>query len=226
MTFNFIKLESLDFDLNSETTDSGRKYVTPNGERYPSVTTVLGELNKKAILEWRKRVGEEQANKISGRASRRGTKLHSLCEQYLLGDLSDMKRRSLMPLDKMMFNQLKSSLDENVNNIHCLEQALYSHKLRIAGRVDLIAEWNGELSVIDFKSSTKEKKEENIQNYFMQCTAYSEMFEEITGIEINKIVVAIATEEQVPQFFIKHKKDYLDKLVKHVEDYHINKNQY
>jgi len=226
MTFNFIKLESLDFDLNSETTDSGRKYVTPNGERYPSVTTVLGELNKKAILEWRKRVGEEQANKISGRASRRGTKLHSLCEQYLLGDLSDMKRRSLMPLDKMMFNQLKSSLDENVNNIHCLEQALYSHKLRIAGRVDLIAEWNGELSVIDFKSSTKEKKEENIQNYFMQCTAYSEMFEEITGIEINKIVVAIATEEQVPQFFIKHKKHYLDKLVKHVEDYHINKNQY
>lgn len=226
MTFNFIKLESLDFDLNSETTDSGRKYVTPNGERYPSVTTVLGELNKKAILEWRKRVGEEQANKISGRASRRGTKLHSLCEQYLLGDLSDMKRRSLMPLDKMMFNQLKSSLDENVNNIHCLEQALYSHKLRIAGRVDLIAEWNGELSVIDFKSSTKEKKEENIQNYFMQCTAYSEMFEEITGIEINKIVVAIATEEQVPQFFIKHKKDYLDKLVKHVENYHINKNQY
>ena len=226
MTFNFIKLESLDFDLNSETTDSGRKYVTPDGKRYPSVTTVLGELNKKAILEWRKRVGEEQANKISGRASRRGTKLHSLCEQYLLGDLSDMKRRSLMPLDKMMFNQLKSSLDENVNNIHCLEQALYSHKLRIAGRVDLIAEWDGELSVIDFKSSTKEKKEENIQNYFMQCTAYSEMFEEITGIEINKIVVAIATEEQVPQFFIKHKKDYLDKLVKHVEDYHINKNQY
>lgn len=219
MIFSFVKLPSLDFDLESKTTETGRRYVTPAGKMYPSVTTVLSSYNKKAIMEWRQRVGEETANKISVRASRRGTQLHSLCEKYLLGELTEMKRKSLMPLDKMMFNQLYPILNESVNNIHCLEQALYSDELKLAGRVDLIAEWDGELAVIDFKSSTKEKKEEYITNYFMQCSAYSEMFGEITGIEINKIVVAIATEEETPQIFVKNKSNYLPQLKQFIHQY-------
>ena len=94
MTFNFIKLPELDFDLKAETTEEGRRYVTPEGRKYPSVTTVLSSYNKKAIYEWRQRVGNEEANKIAGRASRRGTQLHTLCEKYILGELTEMKKQS------------------------------------------------------------------------------------------------------------------------------------
>ena len=218
MQFNFVKLPELDFELESETTESGRRYTTPSGQKYPSITTVLSSYNKKAIMEWRQRVGNEEANKIATRASRRGTQLHTLCEKYILGELSGMKMQTLMPLDKMMFGQLRPILDEYVGDVYCLEQPLYSDKLRLAGRVDLIAEWDGELSVIDFKSSTKEKHEDNIRNYFMQCSGYAEMFEGITNKPINKIVVAIATEEEIPQVFVKDKKDYLIEL-----NYFINK---
>ena len=219
MPFNFIHLPELDFDLKAETTEQGRKYVTPEGKKYPSVTTVLSSYNKKAIYEWRQRVGNEEANKIAGRASRRGTKLHTLCEQYILGDLTEFERLKLMPLDKMMFGQIKPMLDNHVNNVYCLEQALYSDILRLAGRVDLIAEWDGEISVIDFKSSTKEKNENNIRNYFMQCSAYAEMFEERTKMPVEQIVVVIATEEQIPQIFVKNKKDYLAELNQYIDNY-------
>ena len=219
MPFKFIKLSELDFDLKAVTTEDGRRYNTPSGEMYPSVTTVLADYNKKAIMEWRQRVGAEEANKIATRASNRGTKLHSLCETYLLGELSPKKVASMMPLDKMMFKQLRPKLDEFVDNIYCLEQALYSHQLRMAGRVDLIAEWDNELAVIDFKSSTREKSEDKIQNYFMQCTAYALMFEEITGKTINKIVVAIATEEEVPQIFIRDKSNYINGLNTYIQNY-------
>ena len=217
--FNFVKLEELNFDLVAKTTESGRKYFTPTGNAWPSVTTVLSAYNKKAIMEWRKRVGEEEANRISGKASRRGTKMHSLCEDYILGKLNGIHLQKLMPFDKMMFSQLRPFLDTHVDNIYCLEQALYSDKLKLAGRVDLIAEWDGELAVIDFKSSTKEKKEEYIANYFMQCSAYAEMFEEITNREINKIVVAIATEEQNAQIFVKDKSNYLQQLNQYIDKY-------
>lgn len=219
MSFTFVTLDSLNFDLNSETTESGRFYTTPTGVRYPSVTTVLSKDTKEGLQKWIDRIGVEEANKIKNRAGNRGTKLHSLCEEYLKGELSKMKMSRLMPFDKMLFQQLYPLLDKHVNNVYCLEQALFSHKYKLAGRVDLIAEWDGEIAVIDFKSSTKEKKEEYILNYFLQCTAYSEMFEEITGKEITKIVVAIATEEQSPQVFIKSKYNYLSELQKVVDNY-------
>lgn len=219
MSFTFVTLDSLNFDLNSETTESGRFYTTPTGVRYPSVTTVLSKDTKEGLQKWIDRIGVEEANKIKNRAGNRGTKLHSLCEEYLKGELSKMKMSRLMPFDKMLFQQLYPLLDKHVNNVYCLEQALFSHKYKLAGRVDLIAEWDDEIAVIDFKSSTKEKKEEYILNYFLQCTAYSEMFEEITGKEITKIVVAIATEEQSPQVFIKSKYNYLSELQKVVDNY-------
>lgn len=218
--FEFVTLESLNFDLKAETTEQGRKYLTPSGNLYPSVTTVLSSYNKKQILEWRNRVGDETANKIAGKASRRGTSVHYVCEQYLLNLMNDMRMKMMMPNVKELFLQLRNSLDENIGKIYCLEQALYSDQLKIAGRVDCIAEWQGKLSVIDFKTSTKKKDEDNILNYFMQCSAYAEMFEELTSLPIEQIVVAIATEEGESQFFVRKKKDYLENLRSYVSQYH------
>jgi len=218
-TFNHVKLPSLDFDLNAETTDSGRLYATPTGERYKSITTVLSNHNKEAIMEWRQNVGEERANEISGKASRRGTKVHKICEDYINNETTEFKLQMLMPDLKELFFKIKPIIDENLGDVYSQEQALYSHKLRIAGRVDLIGYWNGKLSVIDFKTSTKQKEEENIQNYFMQCTAYALMFSELTGMWIDDIVVLIATEEGPPQVFERQIHDYRKPLMQYIDKY-------
>lgn len=217
--FNHVSLSELDFDLKSKTTERGREYITPENNVYPSVTTVLSDYSKQGILEWRKRVGEEEANRISRLASTRGTKVHAICENYLKNKMTPMKMSSMMPDIKSMFLQLKPKLDENIGDVYSLEQALYSDKLRLAGRVDCIAEWNGELSVIDFKTSSKEKNEDWIQNYFMQTTAYSEMFEERTGRPINQIVIAIAVAEGNSQVFVKKKDKYQTLLKEYIDNY-------
>ena len=213
MTFVYEKLPELDFELEAKTTETGRVYYTPSGKAYPSVTTVLGSMNKEAIDTWRERVGEEEADKISGRASRRGEALHLACEKYLLNEMSDLKIRNMMPNIKQLFLQLRTELDNNIGKIYSIEQPLYSDNLRIAGRVDCIAYWNNRLSIIDFKTSTKEKLEENILNYFLQCTAYAEMFEELTNKKIETIVVAIAVEEGNPQIFVRQKYMYRTPLL-------------
>ena len=217
--FNFIKLSSLDFNLKSITDDTGRVYTTPDGSKYKSVTTVLSNLNKKAIMEWRNRVGEEKANQISKTASNRGTRLHGLCEQYLTNEITEFKYNTLMPDLKTMFNKIKHHLDEHIGNIYGIEQALYSKELKIAGRCDCIAEWDNVLSIIDFKTSSKEKKEDYILNYFLQCTAYALMFKEITNIEINKIVIVISVENGDSQIFIKDIAEYVDTLKNFVKMY-------
>ena len=219
MNFNHVKLSELDFDLKATTTEDGRRYLTPNGNSYPSVTTVLSSYNKKAILEWRQRVGEEKANEISRKASTRGTKLHSVCEKYLLNELSDIKIQTMMPDTKELFLQIMPEINKNVGDVYAIEQSLYSNRLRMAGRVDCIAEWNGQLSVIDFKTSTREKDEDKILNYFMQCAAYAEMFEEITGKPINQLVVAITVAEGFNQIFVRGKDKYLVPLNDYIERY-------
>lgn len=221
MNFNYVKLPELDFELNAVTTDEGRRYTAPNGEVYPSITTVLSSYNKKAIYEWRQRVGEEEANRVSRRASNRGTKLHLMCEDYLRNELTPMKMQTVMPDTKELFLQIKPKLDECIGDIYGLEQPLFSHNLRVAGRCDCIAEWDGELSIIDYKTSSKEKNEDHIQNYFMQCTAYAEMFEEITGREIGQIVVAIAVEGGNSQFFVRDKHLYLKPLKEFISKYRL-----
>jgi ATP-dependent exoDNAse (exonuclease V) beta subunit len=217
--FNHVKLPSLDFDLKAETTESGRLYATPTGEKYKSITTVLGNHNKEAIMEWRKNVGEERANKISSKAALRGTRVHKICEDYINNDTTDFQLNMLMPDLKELFFKIRPIIDENLGDVYSQEQALYSHKLRIAGRVDLIGMWNGKLSVIDFKTSTKQKEEENIQNYFMQCTAYALMFSELTGMWIDDIVVLIATEEGSPQIFERQIHDYQKPLMQYIDKY-------
>ena len=193
--------------------DGTRVYKTPSGLAYPSVTTVTGLHTAKGIAEWRRRVGNEEANRISGKASARGTRIHGYCEDYLRGNLFEADM-----FDLEMFNSIKPLLDQ-VDNIHCLEDPLYSDHLQVAGTVDCIAEFQGKLSVIDFKTSSKPKDRDDIHNYFMQCSAYAEMFGEITNRPINRIVVAIATEEEVPQIFVKDKKEYLPELNQFIDKY-------
>ena len=220
MNFNHVKLDALNFELESVTTESGRTYKTPTGNVYPSITTVLSSYNKQAIYEWRQRVGEEEANRISRKASGRGTKLHNTVEKYLLNEMSPLQMHSVMPDTKELFLKLKPFLDINVNNIYGIEQPLFSDELRLAGRCDCIGEWNGEISIIDWKTANYSKEKDQIANYFMQASAYAEMFGERTGISINQIVIAIAVENQQPQIFIEDKKHYLAELHKYLDKYH------
>jgi genome maintenance exonuclease 1 len=217
--FNHVKLPQLDFDLKAETTDSGRLYATPTGEKYKSITTVLGNYNKQAIMEWRERVGAEEANKISTKAANRGTKVHKICEDYINNEIPELKMQMMMPDLKELFFKIKPIIDEKLGDVYSQEQALYSHKLKIAGRVDLIGMWNGKLSVIDFKTSNKQKEEEDIQNYFMQCTAYALMFSELTGMWIDDIVVLIATGEGEAQLFERQIHDYQKPLMRYIDKY-------
>jgi ATP-dependent exoDNAse (exonuclease V) beta subunit len=213
-TFNHVKIPQLDFELEAVTLESGRTYTTPQGNVYKSITTALSKYNKQAIQEWREAVGEEEANRVSGRASRRGSALHLAFEDYIANKLNDMKIRMMMPNIKELFLQLKPEIDAHVGTVYSIEQALYSDKMQVAGRADLIADWDDEIAVIDYKTSTKEKLEENIQNYFMQGTAYALMYEELVGEPIDKIVIAIAVEEaRKPQIFVRNKNNYINPLM-------------
>jgi genome maintenance exonuclease 1 len=218
MAFNHVKLSELDYELKSVTTENGRVYKTPEGNFYPSITTVLSFSSDKSFLEqWRNRIGEAEANRITKKSSDRGTKLHDICEKYLLNELNDFKIRMMMPDIKDFFLQLKPFIDKHVGDVYGLELPLYSDSLKLAGRTDCIAEWDGELSVIDYKNSIKQKNEEWITGYFLQGSAYAVMFEERTGKEIRQIVVAIANEEGKPQIFIKQKDKYLEELQSYLE---------
>jgi genome maintenance exonuclease 1 len=213
-TFNHVKIPQLDFEMKAVTLESGRTYTTPQGNVYRSITTALSKYNKHAIQEWKNAVGEEEAKRVSGRASRRGSAVHLAFEDYIANKLNDMKIRMMMPNIKELFLQLKPEIDAHVGTVYSIEQALYSDKLQVAGRSDLIADWDNEIAVIDYKTSTKEKLEENIQNYFMQGTAYALMYEELVGLPIDKIVIAIAVEEsRRPQIFVRYKNDYINPLM-------------
>jgi len=214
----------IDYDLETETINGKRFYKTPEGLLYPSVTTITSQHGKDKIIEWRKRVGEEEANRISTRASNRGTKVHKICENYLNNE-EDYARTNpahihkTMPDTIAMFKSLQPLLDEHVNNIHALEIPLYSHHLKVAGRVDCIAEYDGKLSIIDFKTSGKLKEESWIKGYFMQCSAYAVMYEERTGIPVSQIVIMIAVDSEHPQVFIKKRNDYIKDFISYREAY-------
>ena len=219
--FNYCPPVSLK-EIKAETFPDGRYYVLEDGTRLPSVTTVLGAMNKADILAWRKRVGEEEANKISKKASSRGTNVHSICEQYLNNNADYMKK--IMPDALEMFQSIKPLLDENVSDIWYQECALFSKKLGMAGRVDLIAHWNGKLSVIDFKTSKRIKTRDKILSYFWQETAYALMLEEMIGTPIDQIVTVMAVEDSTPLVFIEKTQDHIDGLAKAIDFY--NKNKY
>ena len=208
-------------DLKSETHSDGKRYYTsPSGKRLPSVTTVVGAMKKQAIMEWRNRVGEVEANRISKLATGRGNRVHDLAERYLKNEKIDWVRE--MPDSVEMFRTLIPYL-HRINNIHYIEQALWSEQIGLAGRVDLIAEWNGVLSVIDFKTSKKIKKKDDIQDYFAQCTAYAGMYEEHVSVPVDQIVIVMAVENEEPLIFIEKTGDHINTLVEHIEFYLNNK---
>ena len=214
MTFNFCPPKVL-ADLKSETFPDGKRYYTlEDGTRLPSVTTVLGAQKKQGIMEWRKRVGETEANRISKQATGRGTNVHTLCERYLNNDsLGD-----IMPDAKEMFISLKPLLNR-INNIHYQECALWSKQLGMAGRVDCIGEFDNELSVIDFKTSKKIKTEAHIEDYFWQTSAYALMYEEMIGRPIDNIVIIMAVENEQPLLFKQKTSDHIHGLVKAIKFY-------
>ena len=218
MQFHHVPLTTI--DLEAEMVDNRRVYVTPEGNKYPSVTTVIGNNpDKKAgIAKWRRRVGEEKANRVSTRAATRGTSFHLMCEDYLNNKYDEEKFKDKhLPL--MMFKNAKQTLSR-INNIYAQEVALYSDHLEIAGRVDCIAEFDGELSIIDFKTSAEEKKLKWIEDYLIQETAYACMLYERYKLKVNKIVTIIACESGDTQVFVETpKKEYLQKLIGYIDHY-------
>jgi len=196
-------------DLKTENVDGKRHYVTPDGNKYISITTLLSNLSKAGISAWRKRVGAEEANRISTKASRQGTGVHSICESYIKNEDGFLDGR--MPNEVEMFQSIESLLD-CIDDVHCVEGALYSDELKLAGRTDLIAEFDNQLAVIDYKTSRKIKTWEMCHSYFMQGAFYAMAYEERTGIPINNIVIIMAVENEKPLLFRETKDRWIEPL--------------
>ena len=212
---NFVKLDESKLPKTKGKRIDGMRFYEVDGKAFPSITTVLGAIPKPGLDAWRKSVGEEAAKWEMNRAARRGSATHTLVEQYLKGETPAI--RDVLPLG--MFRLLKPYLDQ-VDNIHCLEQIMYSKKLTIAGQVDCVAEYNGKLSVIDFKTANKERVDSWNENYYIQCTAYAHMYEELFGTPIDQIVILQAGEDGSAKSFVKSKADYEEKLGKAIKDFY------
>ena len=197
-------------ELSAEIVEGiGRVYTTPNGNKYPSITTVLSAASDNSWLdEWKARVGEEQVRKVSTQASRRGTAVHELAEEYLKNNQRYTKGH--MPANVATFNQIRPILDENVTTIYGLEVPLYSDKLRVAGRVDCLALWENELSIIDFKTSKRAKKKEDISGYFTQTAAYAYMTYERTGMLPKQVVIMMMVDDGEPLIFVEKTADWIE----------------
>ena len=176
--------------LSREMIDGVRYYDTPDGKKLVSITSVISHHNRETFAKWRQRVGVEEANKITKAATSRGTDMHTLTEHYLL----NQKLPSVQPLSEFLFKQAKPTL-EKIDNIHAIEQSLFSKQLGVAGTVDCIAEYEGELAVIDFKTSKKPKPEKWVEGYYIQCAAYACMLYEMTGISVKKFVIIMSCED-------------------------------
>ena len=198
----------VEFDeLESETKNGKRFYITPDGNKYPSVTTVCSLATVQKIKEWRKRVGNEKANKISAKASSRGTKVHKLVEDYV-GN-KELNFEDVLPVNLFMFKQIKPILDTYLENVYAIECPLYSDYLRVAGQCDCVGIFQGKPAIIDFKTASKRKRRSWITNYFMQESAYAVMFEEMTGKPIVNLVTIIAVANDEPQLFVEQRDDHI-----------------
>jgi genome maintenance exonuclease 1 len=202
-------------DLVADTSKSGRTYTDPDGNLYPSITTVLSILSEEAIAKWRARVGEDEANRVGQRASNRGTQVHAIVEKYLLNeDTTDY-----LPHIQQSLQNLKPILDNSIGTIYGLETPLYSRHLGLAGRCDCVAEFDGVPSIVDFKTSKRVKKKEYISNYFAQMSGYAVMWEERTGMPITNTVIIMDVDDNEPLVFKEHRDNYIDLLVDTKKEY-------
>jgi len=209
-------------DLNVENGPNGRVYVTPEGKKYPSITTVLGSFGKQAIFEWRKRVGEEEANRVSRHATSRGQALHSLIEKYVRGDEIVMTGNE-MPHVLLSFSAARKVINQNLTKVYMQEYPLYSDHLELAGRVDLVGEFSRRTSIIDFKTSSRIKSKEDIEDYFIQECAYAIMFEERTGISVPRLVTIMTVDNDPnPLVFVERRVNWEKPLLNKLKDYRTN----
>lgn len=198
-------------EIKQITRDDGiRFYEVPTGECYPSVTTVLSQLDKEWLAKWKKRVGEQKASDISSLARSRGTAVHLLAEKFMLNDPNWSK--GAMPFNLQEFRKLKPHLERNVSVVMGVELPLYSHTLETAGTSDLCCIWKNYSAVCDFKTSTRVKKESDIEHYFIQKTAYSMMIEELFGLKIDRIVTLMIVDHDEPLIFEKDPNEFKDKV--------------
>ena len=205
--FNWIDVDKSKLPTTKGKRIDGFRFYQIDGKNYPSITTVLGVQKKEGLEKWRKAVGEEAAKWEMGRAARRGKATHALVEQYIKGETPSI--RDVLPLG--LFRLMKPYIDQ-IDNVQLSEEIMYSHKLTVAGQVDCVADYNGKLSVIDFKTANKERKEDWIENYYIQTCAYAIMYEELFGKRIEQLVILMAGEDGTMRSFIRDKKDFEPKL--------------
>ena len=200
-----------------------RMYNTGTGNAYPSVTSVISFVNRSKFASWRAKVGEEAANKKTKRATTRGTRLHLVLEHYINNDDYKALDEWKVPLIQLMFQSAKQDLDKRLDNIYHQETGMYSDRLCLAGTVDLICEVDGELAIVDFKTSEKAKPEKWLEDYFVQLSAYWAMFSEKTGVIPKKLVVFLIAENgevqiverRNPLDYLKTLRSYVDQFVRH-----------
>ena len=204
-------------NLDRRDSPDGRRYVTLDGNAYPSVTTVLSILSEESIAKWRKRVGEEEANRIGQRAATRGTAVHSLIEKYLKNEPDC--RDGFLPHVVQSLENLKPLLDKHVTKVYAQEVPLYSDHLQLAGTCDCVCEWDGVPTIVDWKTSRRPKKKANIGNYFMQLAAYAVMWEERTGMPIQQTRIVMDVDDFHPVMYKETRDAWIDKLIEVRDEY-------
>lgn len=207
-------------ELKTIESPRGRLYITPDGNKYPSITTVLGDGDKPWLKDWRQSLGEAKADKEMKRAADRGTAVHLMIERLLNNEENPTRDQKLEHISE--FNSLRLHL-KKINNILTQESALWSDTLRLAGRVDCIGEYQGQLAIIDFKTSTHDKSSDKIQDYYLQTAAYALMFQERYGIQIDNVVIIMSVEKGVMPLIFKQPVDpYIEPLLHRINNYHVS----
>jgi len=199
-------------ELEQVTGEHGRYYTLPTGESFDSVTTILSKYYKKDFSGWKKRVGNKRATEILTQAGIRGTAIHDLCEKYILND-HDYAKGAMAVNKEQFLSSLKPTLDEHVTKVYGVEFPLYSIKMKTAGTVDLLCDWNGVPSVVDYKTSKKIKKEEWIENYFVQASVYALMATQHLELPFHQIIILMMVDNDKPIVYKKlivYKKSVLD----------------
>ncbi len=206
-----------DLELEKKEVDGIRLYKLPNGDWVPSITSVTSFHNREVFRKWRQRVGDAEANRITKESTTRGTDYHEAAQAYL--ENRELDWNNYLPLTEFMFKSSQPYLDK-IGKIHAIERTLYSEYLGLAGRVDCIAEYDGELAIIDFKTSKKIKPEKWVEQYFVQETAYACMYYELTGIAVEKLITIMVTPEgDVHVYDKRNKSDYIKLLVNYVKEF-------
>jgi genome maintenance exonuclease 1 len=201
--------------LSRQMIDGVRYYDTPDGQKLVSITSIISHYNREIFINWRKKVGNDEANRVTKQATSRGTDMHTLAEYYLRN--KDLP--TVQPLSEFLFKQAKGEIDK-IDNIHAIEQSLFSYELGVAGSVDCIAEHDGELAVIDFKTAKKPKPREWVDHHFVQCAAYACMLYEMTGIMVKKFVIIMSCENGEITIYEEYdKKKYIQLLSKYIREF-------